>query len=79
MERHHKDVLSRHWQASLYVPGVIVRQVRRDVYAVQVRDKKVVDRDLTQLRPRAPDPSGRPVFLEFTAGDLDSDNEGEDD
>ena len=31
------------------------------------------------LRPRAPDPSGRPVTFEFTAGDVDSDDEGEDD
>ena len=42
-------------------------------------DNKVVDRDHTQLHPRAPDPSGRRVTFEFTAGDLDSDDEGEDD
>ena len=36
MERHHKDVLSRHRQASWYVPGVIVRKVWQDVYAVRV-------------------------------------------
>ena len=69
VERHHKDVLSRHQQASWYVPGVIVR----------VGDNKILDRDHTQLRPRAPDPSGRPVTFEFTAGDVDSDDEGEDD
>ena len=79
VERHHKDVLSRHRQASWYVPGVIVRKVGQDVYAVRVGDNKVVDRDHTQLRPRAPDPSGRPVTFEFTAGDVDSDDEGEDD
>ena len=78
-ERHHKDVLSRHRQASWYVPGVIVRKVGQDVYAVRVRDNKILDRDHTQLRPRAPDPSGRPVTFEFTAGDLDSDDKGEDD
>ena len=33
VERHHKDVLSRHRQASWYVPGVIVRKVGQDVYA----------------------------------------------
>ena len=44
-----------------------------------VGDNKILDRDHTQLRPRAPDPSGRPVTFEFTAGDLDSDDEGEDD
>ena len=79
VERHHKDVLSRHRQASWYVPGVIVRKVGQDVYAVRVGNNKILDRDHTQLRPRAPDPSGRPVTFEFTAGDLDSDDEGEDD
>ena len=29
VERHHKDVLSRHRQASWYVPGVIVRKCNR--------------------------------------------------
>ena len=79
VERHHKDVLSRHRQASWYVPGVIVRKVGQHVYAVRVGDNKILDRDHTQLRPRAPDPSGRPVTFEFTAGDVDSDDEGEDD
>ena len=79
VERHHKNVLSRHRQASWYVPGVIVRKVGQDVYAVRVGDNKILDRDHTQLRPRAPDPSGRPVTWEFTAGDLDSHDEGEDD
>ena len=79
VERHHKDVLSRHGQASWYVPGVIVRKVGQDVYAVRVGDNKILDRDHTQLRPRAPDPSGRPVTFEFTAGDVDSDDKGEDD
>ena len=79
VERHHKDLLSRHQQASWYVPGVIVRKVGQDMYAVRVGDNKILDRDHTQLRPRASDPSGRPVTFEFTAGDLDSDDEGEDD
>ena len=79
VERHHKDVLYRHRQASWYVPGVIVRKVGQDVYAVRVGDNKILDRDHTQLGPRAPDPSGRPVTFEFTAGDVDSDDEGEDD
>ena len=79
VERHHKDVLSRHRQASWYVPGVIMRKVGQDVYAVQVGDNKILDRDHTQLRPRAPDPCGRPVTFEFTAGDVDSDDDGEDD
>ena len=79
VERHHKDVMFRHRQASWYVPGVIVRKVGQDVYAVRVGDNKILDRDHTQLRPRAPDPSGRPVTFEFTAGDVDSDDEGEDD
>ena len=79
VERHHKDVLSRHRQAFWYVPRVIVPKVGQDVYAVRVGDKKILDRDHTQPRLRAPDPSGRPVTFEFTAGDLDSDDEGEDD
>ena len=79
VERHHKDVLSRHRQASWYVPGVIVRKVGQDVYAVRVGDNKILDRDHSQLRPRAPDPSTRPVTFDFTAGDVDSDDEGEDD
>ena len=79
VERHHRDVLSRHRQASWYVPGVIVRKVGQDVYAVRVGDNKILDRDHTQLRPRALDPSGRPVTFKFTAGDVDSDDEGEDD
>ena len=78
VELHHKDVLSRHRQASWYVPGVIVRKVGQDVYAVRVGDNKILDCDHTQLRPRAPHPSGRPVTFESTAGDLDSDDEGED-
>ena len=79
VERHHKDVLFRHWQASWYVPGVIVQKVGQDVYAVRVGDNKILYRNHTQLRPRAPVPGGRPVTFEFTAGDLDSDDEGEDD
>ena len=51
VERHHKDVPSRHRQASWYVPGVIVQKVGQDVYAVRVGDKKILDRDHTQLRP----------------------------
>ena len=40
-------------------------------------DNGIFDRDHTQLRPRAPDPSGRAVTFEFTAGELDSDDDGE--
>ena len=40
---------------------------------------KILDRDHTQLHSREPDPSGRPVTFELTAGDLDSDDKGEDD
>ena len=49
------------------------------MYAVRVGDNKILDRDHTQLCPRAPEPSRRPVTFEFTAGDVDSDDEGEDD
>ena len=64
---------------SWYVPGVVFRKVGQDVYAVRVGDNKILDRDQTQLRPRAPDPSRRPVTFEFVGGDLYSDDEGEDD
>ena len=79
VKRQHKDVLSKHRQASWCVPGLIARKVGQDVYAVQVGDNKVLDRKHTQLRPRAPDPRRRPVTFEFTTGNLDSDDEGEDD
>ena len=61
------------------MPGVIARKVRQDVYAVRVGDNKILDRDHIRLRLRAPDPGGHPVTFEFTAGDPDSDDEGEDD
>ena len=79
VERHHKDVLTCYRQQSWYIPGVIVRKIGQDVYAVQMGGNKILDWDDTQLRPRAPDPSGRAVTFEFTAGDLDSDDDDEDD
>ena len=79
VERHHKDVLTRHRQQSWYIPGVIVREIGQDVYTVQVGDYKILDRDHTQLPPLAPDPSGRAMTFEFTAGDLDSNDDGQED
>ena len=79
VECHHKDVLTRHRQQLWYIPGVIVRKTRQDMHAVQVGDNNILDWDHTQLKPRAPDPSGRAVTFEFTAGDLDSDDDGEED
>ena len=58
MERHHNDVLTRHRQQSWHIPGVIVRRIRPDVYAVQVGDTKILDLNHMQLRPRAPDAGG---------------------
>ena len=78
-ERHHKDVLTRHRQQSWYIPGIIVRKIGQEVYAVQVGDNKILDWDHTQLRPGALDPSGRAVTFEITAGDLYSDDDGEED
>ena len=72
VERHHKDVLSRHRQASWYVPGVIVRKVGQDVYAVRVGDNRILNRDHTQLCPRqtpadVPSPSvSRPAMWTLT-------------
>ena len=47
------------------------------MHAVQVGDNKILDPNHTELRPRAPDPSGQAVPFGFTAGDLDSDDDGE--
>ena len=51
VERHHKDVLSRHRQQSWYILGVILRKTRQDVYVIQVGNNKTVERDHTQLLP----------------------------
>ena len=75
VERHHKDVLIRHRQQSWYIPGVIARKIRQDVYAVKVGDSKILDGDHTQFRPLAPAPSRRAVTFEFTAGDLECDDD----
>ena len=79
VERHHKDVLSRHRQQSWYIPGVILRKTGQDVYVIPVENNKTVQRDHTQLLPREPDPHGRAVTFEFTADAFDSDNNGEED
>ena len=34
VQRHHKDVLTRHRHQSWYIPGVIVRKIGQDVYTV---------------------------------------------
>ena len=79
VERHHNDVLTCHRQQAWYIPGVIVRKIGQEVYAVQVGDNKILDRDNTELRPRAPDPSGRAMTFGFRAGDVDSDDDAEED
>ena len=79
VERHHKDVLTRHSHQWWYMPWVIVRKIGQDMYAVKVGDNKILDRGHTQLQSRASDPSGRAVTFESTAGDLDSDDDGGDD
>ena len=43
VERHHKDVLTRHHQQSWYISGVIKRKIRQDVYAVQVGGNQILD------------------------------------
>ena len=58
VERHHKDVVTRHRQQWWYIPGVIVRKIGQAVYVVQVGDNKILDRDHTHLGPWVPDPSG---------------------
>ena len=79
MERHHKDVLSRHRQQSWYIPGVKLRKKGEDVYVIQVGNNKTVERDHTQLLPREPDPHGRAVTFEFTADAFNCDNDREED
>ena len=79
VERHHKDVLTRHRHQLWYIPGVMVRKIRQDVYAVQLADSKILDRDHTQLRPRVPVPGKQTVTFEITAGDPDSNDAGEED
>ena len=79
MERHHKDVLSRHRQQSWYIPGVFLRNTRQDVYVIQVGNNKTLQWDHTQLLPREPDLNGRAVSFEFIADAFDPNNDGEED
>ena len=79
VERHRQDVLTRHCQQSWNISGVMVRKIRQGVYAVQVGNNKIVDRAHTQLRPRAPDPSGGAATFDVMARDPDSDNDWEGD
>ena len=44
VERHHKDVLSRHRQQSWYIPDVMLRKTGQDVYVIQVGNNKTGDR-----------------------------------
>ena len=59
-ERHHKDVLSRHRQASWYVPGVIVRKVGQDAYSVRVGDNKILARTTPSFVPEHQTPADVP-------------------
>ena len=60
VEGHHKDVLPRHRQASWYVPGVIMRKVGQDVYAVRVGDNKILDRTIPSFVPEHETPADVP-------------------
>ena len=77
LERHHKDVLSRHRQQSRYVPGVLLRKTRQDGYVIQVGNNQTVERGHTGLLPHELDPHGRAVTFDFTADAFDSDNNRE--
>ena len=79
VERHHKDVLSRHRQQSWYIPCVILRKTGQDVYVIQVGNDKTVERDHTQFLPREPNPHGRAITFEFTADASDPNNDVEED
>ena len=52
VERHHKDVFYQHRQQSWYIPGVLLRNTKQDVYVIQVGNNKTVQRDHTRLLPR---------------------------
>ena len=77
VERHHKDVLSRHRQQSWYIPLVILRKTVQDVYVIQTKISKTVEPDHTQLLPQKPDPHGCAITFELTAHAFDSGNDGE--
>ena len=77
VQRHHKDVFSRHWQRSWFIPGVTLRPTKQDVYMTQVGKNKTLERGHTQLLTREPHPHGRALTFEFTADTFYSDNDGE--
>ena len=79
VERHHKDVLSRHRQKPWYLPGVILRKTGQDVYVIEVGNNKMVEPDHTLLLPQEPDPHGPVVPFEFTTDAFDSNADGEED
>ena len=79
VERHHKDVLTRHCQPSWYIDGVVVRKIGQEVHCVLVGNNKILDRDHTRPRQRTPDPSGRVVTFEFAAADPDWEDDSEED
>ena len=79
VDRHHKDVLSRHRQQSWYLPGVILRKTGQNVYLIQSGGNKTVEGDHPQLLPPEPDPHGRAITFEFTADALYSDDDREGD
>ena len=79
VERHHKDILSRHRQQFCYIPGVILRKTGQDLYMIKVGNNKTVEQDHTQLLPREPDPHSGAITFEFTADAFNSDNDGEED
>ena len=79
VERHHKAVLTRHYQQFWYIAGVIVRKIGQEMHSVQVGNNKILDRDHTQLRHLTPYPSGRVVTFEFAAADPESEDDSEED
>ena len=56
-----------------------MRRTPQGVYAVQVRDNKILVRNHTQLQPRATNPSGRALTFQFTARHLDFNDDSEED
>ena len=62
VERQHKNFSSRHRQASWYVPGVIVRKVRQDVYPVRATIPSFVPENQTPADVPLPS-SSQPAML----------------
>ena len=79
VERHKKDVLSRHRQQSWYIPAVIRRKNGQGVYVTELGNNQTVEWDDAQLLLQEPDCHCHALIFEFTKEAFNSDNDREDD